>query len=114
MNQKDLIRLGVPHGEAIRRGIDFISRYVLKGSDKSALPALLEAIVKDPTAHVDDPLAGEFAKALLRAPKPLRKGSAPWRQWGEVADLFSGSEHPSWEGDRMLLDDDLRDLRLPR
>lgn len=83
MNQKDLIRLGVPAGEAMRRGIDFISRYVLKGLDKSALPAAVEAVVQRPADFVEDALRGEFAKALLRAPAPLREESAPWRQWGE-------------------------------
>ncbi|MCC7375990.1 MAG: RtcB family protein [Verrucomicrobiales bacterium] len=82
MNQKDLIRLGVPSGEAMRRGIDFISRYILKGLDKTTLPNAVEAVVKDPAHHVDDELAGEFAKALLRAPAPLRPESAPWQQWG--------------------------------
>ncbi len=82
MNQPDLIRLGVPHGEAIRRGIDFISQYILKGRDKSALKGVLEEIVRNPPTYVDDSLAGEFAKALLRAPKPLRVGTAPWLQWG--------------------------------
>lgn len=83
MNQKDLIRLGVPAGEAMRRGIDFISRYVLKGLDKSALPAAVEAVVQHPADFVEDALRGDFAKALLRAPPPLREESAPWRQWGE-------------------------------
>jgi tRNA-splicing ligase RtcB len=83
MNQKDLIRLGVPHGEAMRRGIDFISRYVLKGLDMSQLPAAVEAVVKSPADFVNDELCGEFAKTLLRAPAPLREQSAPWRQWGE-------------------------------
>ena len=45
MNNKDLFRLGVPPGEATRRGMDFISRYVLKGLDKSRLPAETGAIV---------------------------------------------------------------------
>lgn len=86
MNQQELIRLGVPHGEAIRRGIDFISKYVLKGLDRSELPARIEAIVRDPCAFVSDPLASEFAKALQRAPKPLRTETAPWRQWGQDLD----------------------------
>jgi tRNA-splicing ligase RtcB len=82
VNQKDLIRLGVPSGESMRRGIDFISRYILKGLDKAALPSFVEAVVKAPAQHVGDELAGEFAKALLRAPAPLRLESAPWQQWG--------------------------------
>jgi tRNA-splicing ligase RtcB len=83
VNQKDLIRLGVPPGEAMRRGMDFISRYILKGLDKLRLPAEVEAVVRHPADHVEDPLRGEFAKALLKAPPPLRATSAPWRQWGE-------------------------------
>lgn len=86
MNQQELIRLGVPHGEAIRRGIDFISKYVLKGLDRSELPSRIEAIVRDPGAFVADPLASDFAKALQRAPKPLRTETAPWRQWGQDLD----------------------------
>lgn len=76
----------MPHGEAIRRGIDFISKYVLKGLDRSELPTRIEAIVREPGAFITDPLAGEFAKALLRAPKPLRADTAPWRQWGQDLD----------------------------
>jgi tRNA-splicing ligase RtcB len=83
MNQKDLIRLGVPAGEATRRGMEFISRYILKGLDKAALAGELESIVRQPAQFVDDELRGAFAKALLNAPPPLRKESAPWRQWGE-------------------------------
>jgi len=30
MNTKDLIRLGVPLGEATRRATDFISKFILK------------------------------------------------------------------------------------
>ncbi len=82
MNHNDLIRLGVPAGEATRRGMDYISRYILAGRDKLLLPAALEAIVRDPSSVQDDPMAGEFARALLRAPPPLRSDSAPWRQWG--------------------------------
>jgi tRNA-splicing ligase RtcB (3'-phosphate/5'-hydroxy nucleic acid ligase) len=83
MNQKDLIRLGVPPGEATRRGMDFISRYVLKGLDRTALAGEVQAVVKTPVAFVDDALRGEFARALARAPASLRTESAPWKQWGE-------------------------------
>jgi tRNA-splicing ligase RtcB len=83
MNQKDLIRLGVPPGEAMRRGMDFISRYILKGLDKAALSHEVEAVVKSPSNFVQDELRGEFAQALLRIPRPVREAPAPWRQWGE-------------------------------
>ncbi len=83
MNQKDLIRLGVPPGEAMRRGMDFISRYILKGLDKAALAAEVEAVVKAPANFADDDLRGEFAKVLLRSNRVIREAPAPWKQWGE-------------------------------
>jgi tRNA-splicing ligase RtcB len=85
MNTKDLIRLGVPPGDATRRGVDFISRYILKGLDKSKLLAEAEAIVKDPARFVEDELRGEFAQALVRMQSAgaLRQTHAGWQQWGE-------------------------------
>jgi tRNA-splicing ligase RtcB len=83
MNTKDLIRLGVPPGEPNRRGIDFISRYILKGLDKTKLEAEVEAVLKNPGQFVDDDLRGEFAKCLLRCPREIREATARWKQWGE-------------------------------
>ena len=83
MNTKDLIRLGVPPGEPSRRGIDFITRYILKGLDRTKLAADLEAVVHNPSAFVGDELRGEFAQALCRVGRPIRKAPAAWRQWGE-------------------------------
>ncbi len=86
MNQKDLIRLGVPPGEATRRGMDYISRYILKGLDKTALAGDLEAIVATPANYVDDELRGEFAKVLLRSGRVIQRAPAPWKQWGDGLD----------------------------
>src|SRR5213078_3695185 len=83
MNTKDLIRLGVPPGEPTRRGMEFISRYILKGLDKAKLAGDLEAVVRDPASFADDELRGEFAKALVRCQRTIREAPAPWRQWGE-------------------------------
>jgi tRNA-splicing ligase RtcB (3'-phosphate/5'-hydroxy nucleic acid ligase) len=83
MNQKDLIRLGVPPGEATRRGLEFITRYILKGLDKSALAGDVEALVTTPADFVKDPLRSEFAQALLRSTRVIREAPAPWRQWGD-------------------------------
>ncbi len=82
MNTQELIRLGVPPGEATRRGIEFISRYILKGLDKSILQAEIEAVVRDPAAFTDDPLRGEFAKTLMRLTRPIKPAQAAWKQWG--------------------------------
>src|SRR5947207_6296184 len=83
MNTKDLIRLGVPPGETTRRGMEFISRYILKGLDKAKLAEELEAVVRDPASFVDDELRCEFAKSLVRCGRTIREAPAPWRQWGE-------------------------------
>ncbi len=83
MNTKDLIRLGVPPGEPTRRGIEFISRYILKGLDKSTLAGEVEAVVRKPGLFVDDAMRGEFAKSLIRCQRQIREVPADWRQWGE-------------------------------
>ena len=82
VNQKDLIRLGVPPGEAMRRGLEYLTRYILKGLDKTALGADLEAVIRQPDRFVDDPLRGAFAAALLRSPRSIQEAKAQWRQWG--------------------------------
>jgi tRNA-splicing ligase RtcB len=83
MNTKDLIRLGVPLGEAQRRGIEFIAEYVLAGGDKTRLEEEVSAVVANPSASIGDPLRGAFAKALLHAPPSARSTPAKYRQWGE-------------------------------
>jgi tRNA-splicing ligase RtcB (3'-phosphate/5'-hydroxy nucleic acid ligase) len=67
VNTKDFLRLGVPLGEATRRAIDFVSKFILGGGDKTKLREEVSAIVADPAAFTEDPLRGEFAKALLKA-----------------------------------------------
>jgi tRNA-splicing ligase RtcB len=83
MNAKDFLRLGVPLGEATRRATDFVAKFILGGGDKSCLREEVATIVANPTAFVDDPLRGEFAKALLAAPPPPRTEPVKYRQWGE-------------------------------
>jgi tRNA-splicing ligase RtcB len=83
MNAKDLIRLGVPLGEAQRRAIDFISKFILGGGDKLRLEEEVQAVIANPASFADDPLRGEFAKALLAAPPPPRAEPVKYRQWGE-------------------------------
>jgi len=82
MNTKDIIALGVPPGECSRRGIDFITRQILKGCDRTRLKERVAAIVANPEAYLKDPIAGEFAKALARSPREMLPAKAPWKQWG--------------------------------
>lgn len=83
MNAKDFIRLGVPLGEATRRAVDFVSKFILGGGDKALLREELASIVSDPARFVDDPLRGELAKTLLKAPPAPRPEPVKYRQWGE-------------------------------
>jgi tRNA-splicing ligase RtcB (3'-phosphate/5'-hydroxy nucleic acid ligase) len=83
MNAKDLIRLGVPLGEPVRRGMDFISRFVLSGGDKTRLEEEVKQIVASPALFAEDPLRKEFAKSIVNAPPPARAEPAPYKQWGE-------------------------------
>ncbi len=86
MNQKELTRLGVPPGAPTRYAIDFITRYILKGLDKTRIAEAVEAVVRDPAAFTRDPLRGEFARTLLASPRVIREAVAPWKQWGEGLD----------------------------
>jgi tRNA-splicing ligase RtcB len=83
MNSKDFLRLGVPLGEATRRATDFVCRFLLGGGDKSRLEEEVKAIVANPAGFLDDPLRGDFAKAVLSAPPPPRAEPVRYRQWGE-------------------------------
>ena len=83
MNTKNLIRLGVPLGEATRRATDFISKFILGGGDKTRLEEEVKTIVANPVGFIEDPLRKDFAQALLKAPPPLRAEPIKYRQWGE-------------------------------
>ena len=83
MNAKDLLRLGVPLGEPMRRATDFISQFVLSGGDKVRIEDEVKAIVNNPSAFRADSLRGGFARALLAAPPPTRAEPVKYRQWGE-------------------------------
>ena len=97
MNTKDFLRLGVPLGQATRLATDFIAKFILGGGDKSRLQEEVAAIVASPSAFVDDPLRGEFARALISTPHPgplpgrggeggtvlPRTVPLKYRQWGE-------------------------------
>ena len=83
MNAKDLIRLGVPLGEPIRRGLDFMSCFILRGGDKERLRPELEAVISSPSLFTEDPLRSEFAKALIKSAPSPRGKPVGYRQWGE-------------------------------
>ena len=63
--------------------MEYISKYILKGLDRSRLSEDVEAVVRNPALFKDDELRGEFAKVLLRTDRAIREAPAAWRQWGE-------------------------------
>ena len=79
MNSKQLLNLGVPLGEPMRRAFDFISAYCLKGGDKTRLAEEVKAIVQDPASFHHDPIRADFARALLAAPPLPRSRPAAYR-----------------------------------
>jgi tRNA-splicing ligase RtcB (3'-phosphate/5'-hydroxy nucleic acid ligase) len=83
MNTKDLLRMGVPLGEATRAATDFIRNFILAGGDKTRLQEEVKAVMAKPSEFTEDNLRGEFAKALLSAPPPPRSEPIKYRQWGE-------------------------------
>jgi tRNA-splicing ligase RtcB len=82
MSSKDLIRLGVPLGQAQKRAVDFIAKHILKGGDKSKLEEEILSIVAKPGAFLEDDLRGPLAQAILNAPPPPRPNPVNYRIWG--------------------------------
>jgi tRNA-splicing ligase RtcB (3'-phosphate/5'-hydroxy nucleic acid ligase) len=83
VNARDLLRLGVPLGEATRRATDFVAQYVLRGGDTSKLEDEIKSIVAHPALFAEDPLRKEFARAVANSPPPPRGEPVKYRQWGE-------------------------------
>jgi tRNA-splicing ligase RtcB (3'-phosphate/5'-hydroxy nucleic acid ligase) len=86
MNTRNLIELGVPLGEPMRRAQEFMAQFVLQGGDKSRIAEEVKAIVKNPALFTNDALRKDFAQALAHAPAPTRLHPAGYRQWGEGLD----------------------------
>jgi tRNA-splicing ligase RtcB len=83
MNNQDLIRLGVPPGEALKLSYEHIRRLFARGLDREQVEADIFNIVADPPAFFADELRAPLARALYRPPFTPRAELAPWRQWGE-------------------------------
>jgi len=86
MKTRDLLELGTPLGDALKRATEFIADFVLAGGDKSTIADEVSRVLNDPNLFVDDPMRGAFARAVVEAPKPPRKEPAPYEQWGKDLD----------------------------
>lgn len=82
MNTKDLIRLGVPQGAALKSGMEFIMNFIGQGGDSSRLEEEIGTIIAKPDLFLGDPLREAFARDLYAPAYKQRGELAPWHQWG--------------------------------
>lgn len=90
MNQRDLIKLGVPSGEPVRvlQGVLAAER-----PTKAAARSRIAAVLADPASHADNAVWGGFARAVAEARADVtrfvpRDGLAPARYWGKAGEDF--------------------------
>ncbi|MEI9893927.1 MAG: RtcB family protein [Chthoniobacter sp.] len=83
MNNQDLIRLGVPQGDALKLCYEHMRRLFARGLDREQVEADIFNIVANPPAFFADELRAPLARAIYRAAFTPRAALAPWRQWGE-------------------------------
>jgi tRNA-splicing ligase RtcB len=83
MNTNDLIRLGVPAGDANKLAHSHIRSLFAQGLDRAQVEAEIFEIVANPPAFFADELRAPLARAIYRRPFMPRAELAPWRQWGE-------------------------------
>jgi len=83
MNHQDLLRLGVPAGEPIKRAHEFIKSFMAQGNEGAQLEAEIFNIVANPPVFFEDELRAPLARAIYRPAFTPRAELAPWRQWGE-------------------------------
>ncbi len=83
MNNQDLIRLGVPQGDALKLSYEHMRRMIARGLDREQVEADIAEIVANPMAFFADELRAPLARAIYRPAFTPRAELAPWRQWGE-------------------------------
>jgi len=64
MNSKDLLQLGVPPGDALKRAHEFILAFRDSGGDMSQLESEVAAMVTSPAEFLGDSLREAFARTL--------------------------------------------------
>ena len=89
MNNQDLIRLGVPQGDALKLSYEHIRRLFTRGLDREQVEADISNIVANPPAFFADELRAALARSIEEHKRDAcatftpRAELAPWRQWGE-------------------------------
>lgn len=90
MKPRELAKYGIPRGVTMKLAQKAFALAASEGVSRDDLRSRIAAITSDPAAHVNDPLFGEFAAAMVPGNEPAgtfiaRSSPAPWKQWG--ADL---------------------------
>lgn len=83
MNTQELIQLGVPEGQAVIQGMDFVIRSIQQGVEVARVKEALLAVLQAPEAFQQEPERGAFAMAVIEARTLRREVPAPWKQWRE-------------------------------
>ncbi|MBI3119368.1 MAG: RtcB family protein, partial [Candidatus Hydrogenedentes bacterium] len=91
MNDKELIQLGVPRGEAIVAARTAIQNAARAGLSKPEIRRQLRLIVRNPSLHEDHAQFGDLAHILASQAAPpsveaLPGEPAPFQQWGVNLD----------------------------
>ncbi len=94
MRMKELAKLGVRSGKAKAAARKAMIRASAAKMGKALLKSNIERVVADPSAHVDDTLWGELARAILehrqaRLRSAPRKEAVPYRIWGDEIEPMS-------------------------
>jgi tRNA-splicing ligase RtcB len=90
MKPKELIQLGVPRGNPMGEVFKLIQGFLEQGGIADRLPEEISTVLANPKEHVDDPIRGGFARALLQPDlyRPDRP-PAPWQRWGSDIDALA-------------------------
>jgi tRNA-splicing ligase RtcB len=65
MNTKDLLQLGVPQGEPMKRAHEVILAFRDSGGDMSQLLSEVAAVVANPAKFLGDPMREAFVRCFL-------------------------------------------------
>lgn len=86
MNNQDLLRLGIPAGDALKEAHSHLRRLFARGLARAQVEEDFARILAEPTAFFADEDRAPLARALHRPAFTPRAEPAPWRQWGSGLD----------------------------
>ena len=88
MKTRDIIKLGVPEGPALKTAIQAMQQLAAKGTRHREIKATLTQVIAEPEGFLDDAILGDLAQTLIENPgQPAklfqpREERAPYKVWG--------------------------------